>query len=115
MFGLKFQHKLISHHRSRNISIGTNILENKLAFQKARPWYTNNSNSNMAIDNMISMKALFKDRKVVIFGVPAPFTGICTNAHVPGYKKNIHLFLDKDMLFCYMSLCSLLLGKRHGY
>lgn len=42
--------------------------------------------SNLAKENAVSLGEIFADHKrVVFFGVPAPFTGTCTTQHVPGY------------------------------
>mmetsp|Transcript_25966 Transcript_25966/g.35845 ORF Transcript_25966/g.35845 Transcript_25966/m.35845 type:complete len:230 (+) Transcript_25966:63-752(+) len=32
-----------------------------------------------------SLADLFKDKKIVLFGVPGAYTGICSQSHVPGY------------------------------
>ena len=37
--------------------------------------------SNQAADNAVPLKKLFAGRKVALFGVPAPFTGTCTQEH----------------------------------
>jgi len=49
------------------------------------------------------MSSLFSSKKIAVFGVPAPFTGVCTNAHVPGYKKLADEFFKKgfDAVVCY--------------
>lgn len=63
----------------------------------------NDTDSNLAKDNAISMSDLFKGKTVAIFGVPAPFTGTCTTAHYPPYKKLQDDFLAKgvDEIVCY--------------
>ncbi len=60
-------------------------------------------NSNLADDNAVSMEDLFKGKKVVVFGVPAPFTGTCTNAHYPPFKALQDDFKAKgvDEIVCY--------------
>eukprot|EP00979_Chaetoceros_neogracilis_P009180 scaffold2086_cov159-Chaetoceros_neogracile.AAC.4 len=60
-------------------------------------------NSNLAKDNTVSMKDLFKGKKVAVFGVPAPFTGTCTTAHYPPYKALADEFKTKgvDNIVCY--------------
>jgi glutaredoxin/glutathione-dependent peroxiredoxin len=88
----------------RNISVGTNLLTNEATLQKARPWYMCDSEgSNMAIDNALTMKDIFAGRLVAMFGVPAPFTGECTNAHYPPFKAAAGEFKDAgvDILVCY--------------
>jgi len=36
----------------------------------------------------IDANTLFKDRKVIMFGVPGAFTKVCSAKHLPGYVKN---------------------------
>ena len=36
----------------------------------------------------IDANTLFKDRKVIMFGVPGAFTKVCSGRHLPGYVKN---------------------------
>jgi len=36
----------------------------------------------------IESNSLFKDQKVIIFGVPGAFTKVCSARHLPGYVKN---------------------------
>ncbi|KAK3013558.1 LOW QUALITY PROTEIN: hypothetical protein RJ639_009931, partial [Escallonia herrerae] len=44
----------------------------------------------------------FQDKKVVIFGLPGAFTGVCSAQHVPSYKNNIDKFKGKgiDSVIC---------------
>lgn len=60
-------------------------------------------NSNLAKDNALSMTDIFKDKKVAVFGVPAPFTGTCTTAHYPPYQKLQDQFKSKGIeeIICY--------------
>ncbi|CAI5983639.1 unnamed protein product [Closterium sp. NIES-65] len=51
------------------------------SLQKARSW-DDGVATNFATS---SLADVFKGRKVVIFGVPGAFTGVCSKAHVPGY------------------------------
>lgn len=62
-----------------------------------------NKNSNLAKDNEVTMTDIFKGKKVAVFGVPAPFTGICTQAHYPPYNKLAGEFKAKgiDEVICY--------------
>ncbi|NDV02875.1 peroxiredoxin [Pseudoroseicyclus tamaricis] len=41
-------------------------------------------------------------RKVVIFGLPGPFTGTCTTAHVPSFQRTADDFTAKgvDAIYC---------------
>ena len=36
----------------------------------------------------IESNSLFKDQKVIIFGVPGAFTKVCSARHLPGFVKN---------------------------
>ena len=36
----------------------------------------------------IDTTSLFKDQKVIMFGVPGAFTKVCSARHLPGYVKN---------------------------
>eukprot|EP00897_Mesotaenium_endlicherianum_P007952 jgi/Mesen1/7185/ME000037S06544 len=49
-----------------------------------------------------SMDDVFKGKRVVIFGIPGAFTGVCTRAHVPSYLKNVDRFKQKgvDTIIC---------------
>ena len=91
-----------------HIAAGTNLISSGtgVALQQARPWHMDGS-SNKAVDNAVSMSDLFANRKVAVFGVPAPFTGTCTNAHVPGYKKHADTFkaVGVDEVVCYSYAC----------
>jgi peroxiredoxin len=72
----------------RSITIGTDMLSTVISLQKARPWYMSpEKGSNTAVDNAVTLKDLFANKTVAVFGVPAPFTGTCTNAHYPAYKR----------------------------
>lgn len=93
-------------HRSglRSISIGTDMISSVISLQKCRPWYNSaEEGSNMAADNAVSLKDLFENKTVALFGVPAPFTGTCTYAHYPGYKKHAESILaaGADEIICY--------------
>eukprot|EP00584_Thalassiosira_punctigera_P001274 CAMPEP_0172525820 /NCGR_PEP_ID=MMETSP1067-20121228/841_1 /TAXON_ID=265564 ORGANISM="Thalassiosira punctigera, Strain Tpunct2005C2" /NCGR_SAMPLE_ID=MMETSP1067 /ASSEMBLY_ACC=CAM_ASM_000444 /LENGTH=200 /DNA_ID=CAMNT_0013309189 /DNA_START=60 /DNA_END=662 /DNA_ORIENTATION=+ len=88
----------------RLISVGTDLTSSPAAWQRSRPWHlTDADGSNLASDNAVSMTDLFRGRKVAVFGVPAPFTGTCTNAHVPGYKALADEFGRRgvDEVVCY--------------
>ena len=91
-------------HFIRSISIGTDLTTSTATWEQSRPWYMDDdSGSNLAADNALSMSDLFSGRKVAVFGVPAPFTGTCTTAHVPAYKELADDFKAKgiDELICY--------------
>lgn len=73
---------------SRSVSIGTDMISSVICLQEARPWFRGSEEgSNAAVDNEVYLKDLFlPDKTVALFGVPAPFTGTCTNQHYPAYK-----------------------------
>ena len=88
----------------RSVTIGTDMISSVISLQKARPWYASESEgSNDAKDNAVSLKELFEGKNVAIFGVPAPYTGICTNEHYPPYKEHADTILKQgvDKLICY--------------
>uniref|UniRef100_A0A6V2QTX9 Thioredoxin domain-containing protein n=1 Tax=Ditylum brightwellii TaxID=49249 RepID=A0A6V2QTX9_9STRA len=87
----------------RDISVGTDLTKNECTLQKARPWHMNDADSNLAKDNAVSMTDLFQNKKVAVFGVPAPFTGTCTTAHYPPYQRLQNEFKAKgfDAVVCY--------------
>lgn len=45
---------------------------------------------------------LRQGKKVVLFGVPGAFTGMCSQAHVPGFAKHADAFrsLGVDTIAC---------------
>ena len=45
----------------------------------------------------VRLSSLSAGRKIVIFGVPGAFTGVCTNAHVPGFIKHKDQFMEKGV------------------
>ena len=73
-----------------------------LTFQRARRWVnTSDGGSNAAKDHSLSYSSLFEGRRVAVFGIPAPFTGICTDVHVPPYLELASEFKGKvDELVC---------------
>lgn len=89
------RHVPLFHARQRRslITVGTDMTSSVISLQKARPWYmSTKEGSNLAAENAVTMKDLFQARTVVFFGVPAPFTGTCTQEHYPGYKKAAEAF-----------------------
>ena len=89
----------------RSIMVGTDMISSAITLQRARPWYMNDTDgSNLAIDNAITLKELFRGRLVAVFGVPAPFTGTCTNEHYPGYRAiadELKATYGVDEIVCY--------------
>lgn len=87
-----------------SIDIGSDMISEDITLQKARPWYlTEEEGSNLNKDNAVTLKELFDGKKVVVFGVPAPFTGTCTNEHYPPYKEKADEFLKEGVgkIVCY--------------
>eukprot|EP00551_Chaetoceros_affinis_P000244 CAMPEP_0203649384 /NCGR_PEP_ID=MMETSP0088-20131115/21685_1 /ASSEMBLY_ACC=CAM_ASM_001087 /TAXON_ID=426623 /ORGANISM="Chaetoceros affinis, Strain CCMP159" /LENGTH=190 /DNA_ID=CAMNT_0050507779 /DNA_START=44 /DNA_END=616 /DNA_ORIENTATION=+ len=95
--------RFVNQVTTRNIAVGTDLTSGAASWQKARPWHMDDNNSNLAKDNEVTMTDIFKNKKVVVFGVPAPFTGTCTHAHYPPYKKLEQEFKSKgvDEVVCY--------------
>lgn len=45
----------------------------------------------------VDLGAKLKGRKVVIFGLPGAYTGVCTTAHVPSFIRTIEKFKAKGV------------------
>ena len=45
----------------------------------------------------ISGNDLFKEKKIIILGMPGAFTKTCSTVHLPGYIKNYDLALKKGI------------------
>lgn len=50
----------------------------------------------------VDLTALVKGRKVVLFGLPGAYTGVCTEAHVPSFMRTAEAFRAKgvDQIIC---------------
>ena len=50
----------------------------------------------------VTMADKLTDRKVVIFGLPGAYTGVCTTAHVPSFMRTADAFKGKgvDEIIC---------------
>ena len=69
-------------------------------FVRAHPWYRDGT-SNDTVDNTVDSSTLFAGRRVAMFAVPAPWTGTCTEEHVPGFMRLASEFADcVDELVC---------------
>ncbi|KAA3480417.1 peroxiredoxin-2F, mitochondrial-like [Gossypium australe] len=83
-----------------SVAVGTDILSaaSQVSLQKARSW-GEGVTSNFSTT---SVNDIFKGKKVVIFGLPGAYTGVCSQQHVPSYKKNIGKFKAKgiDSVIC---------------
>ncbi|MBL0517315.1 peroxiredoxin [Aeromonas caviae] len=49
-------------------------------------------------------RALFADKRVVLFAVPGAFTPTCSNAHLPGYVVLADQFRAKGVELCCLSV-----------
>ena len=49
-----------------------------------------------------TLKNEFKNKKIIVFGVPGAFTPTCSEKHLPGYIKLYNSFKEKkiDDIFC---------------
>eukprot|EP01018_Ginkgo_biloba_P029110 Gb_08270 [translate_table: standard] len=81
-------------------SVGTDIVNvaSDVKLQKARTW-------DEGVSSQFSttpLSELFGGKKVVIFGLPGAFTGVCSAQHVPSYMKNAEKFKEKgvDSVIC---------------
>ncbi|XP_054786497.1 peroxiredoxin-2F, mitochondrial [Prosopis cineraria] len=96
--GLRFGASLRSY--AARVASGTDLIAAapNVSLQKARSW-DDGVSSNFSTT---PLKDIFKDKKVVIFGLPGAYTGVCSNKHVPAYKDNIEKFKAKgvDSVIC---------------
>lgn len=81
-------------------SVGTNLVTAApdVKLQKARTW-------DEGVNSQFSttpLSDLFGGKKVVIFGLPGAFTGVCSAQHVPSYLTNADKFKEKgvDSIVC---------------
>ncbi|KAK1317266.1 hypothetical protein QJS10_CPA05g00878 [Acorus calamus] len=83
-----------------SVAVGGDIVSaaEGVSLQKARSWDEGVS-SNFSTT---PLRDIFKGKKVVIFGLPGAYTGVCSNSHVPSYKNNIDKFKAKgiDSVIC---------------
>ena len=73
-------------------------LDSCVTLQKARSW-------DEGVESKFStssMADIFGGKKVVIFGLPGAFTGVCTRSHVPSFASNVEQFRSKgvDEIIC---------------
>lgn len=83
-----------------SIAAGSDIVSAapNVALQKARSWDEGVSSKFATTP----LNEIFKGKKVVIFGLPGAYTGVCSAQHVPSYKNNIDKFKAKgiDSVIC---------------
>ncbi|XP_073140125.1 peroxiredoxin-2F, mitochondrial isoform X1 [Henckelia pumila] len=81
-------------------AVGTDLISAApdVSLQKARTWDEGVSSKFATTP----LKDIFKDKKVVIFGLPGAYTGVCSMQHVPSYKNIIDKFRAKgiDSVIC---------------
>ncbi len=46
----------------------------------------------------IDTNSLFKDQKVIMFGVPGAFTKVCSAKHLPSYVRNFNEVKKKGIV-----------------
>ncbi|XP_041001029.1 peroxiredoxin-2F, mitochondrial-like [Juglans microcarpa x Juglans regia] len=82
------------------VEAGTDIVAAApdVSLQKARSW----DDGVASKFSTTPLKDIFRDRRVVIFGLPGAYTGVCSQQHVPSYKNNIDKFRDEkvDSVIC---------------
>ncbi|CAM6098176.1 unnamed protein product [Calypogeia fissa] len=73
-------------------------LEGDITLQQARTW----DEGVKSKFKTSSLAEIFQDKKVVIFGLPGAYTGVCSQQHVPSYVKLADKIKDKgvDQIIC---------------
>lgn len=83
-----------------SLAVGSDIVSAapNVSLQKARSWDEGVSSKFATTP----LHDIFKGKKVVIFGLPGAYTGVCSTQHVPSYKNNIGKFKAKgvDSVIC---------------
>ncbi|XP_057805958.1 peroxiredoxin-2F, mitochondrial [Salvia miltiorrhiza] len=83
-----------------SIAVGSDLISAApdISLQRARSW-DDGVSSKFATT---PLRDIFKGKKVVIFGLPGAYTGVCSAQHVPSYKRNIDNFKAKgiDSVVC---------------
>ncbi|KAF9661098.1 hypothetical protein SADUNF_Sadunf19G0032400 [Salix dunnii] len=82
------------------VAVGTDIVSAApgVSLQKSRTWDEGVSSKF----STTPLKDIFKGKKVVIFGLPGAYTGVCSQQHVPSYKNIIDKLKAKgiDSVIC---------------
>ncbi|KAK7332303.1 hypothetical protein VNO80_29053 [Phaseolus coccineus] len=93
-------HGIRSSSSLAKVEVGTDILSiaPNVSLQKARTWDEGVASNFLTTP----LPDIFKDKKVVIFGIPGAFTGVCSEEHVPTYMDNADKFKAKgiDFVIC---------------
>ncbi|XP_042018787.1 peroxiredoxin-2F, mitochondrial [Salvia splendens] len=83
-----------------SVAVGSDLISaaSDVSLQRARSWDEGVS-SKFATTPLTD---IFKGKKVVIFGLPGAYTGVCSAQHVPSYNRNIDSFKMKgiDSVIC---------------
>lgn len=83
-----------------SLGVGSDIVSAapNVSLQKARSWDEGVSSKF----STTSLHDIFKGKKVVVFGLPGAYTGVCSAQHVPSYKSNVDKFKAKgvDSVIC---------------
>uniref|UniRef100_A0A7C9CXR3 Glutaredoxin-dependent peroxiredoxin n=1 Tax=Opuntia streptacantha TaxID=393608 RepID=A0A7C9CXR3_OPUST len=83
-----------------SLAVGSDIVSAapNVSLQKARSWDEGVSSKFATTP----LRDIFKGKKVVMFGLPGAYTGVCSAQHVPSYKNNIDKFKAKgvDSVIC---------------
>ncbi|XP_058077731.1 peroxiredoxin-2F, mitochondrial [Magnolia sinica] len=83
-----------------SLAVGSDIVSAApgVSLQKARTWDEGVSSKF----STTPLSHIFHEKKVVIFGLPGAYTGVCSAQHVPSYKNNIDKFKAKgiDSVIC---------------
>ncbi|XP_047338266.1 peroxiredoxin-2F, mitochondrial [Impatiens glandulifera] len=83
-----------------SVSVGTDLVAAApdVSLQKARSWDEGVSSKF----STTPLKEIFQGKRIVIFGLPGAYTGVCSAQHVPSYKNNVDKFKSKgiDHVIC---------------
>tara|TARA_B100000123_G_C25730808_1_gene429153 strand:- start:1004 stop:1615 length:612 start_codon:yes stop_codon:yes gene_type:complete len=94
-------HKCLTNNNLKIIHLkeGNNAPKVKLQCRKRDPKV---KGPNKFCWNEINTKDLYKDRRIIIFGLPGAFTPTCSTTHLPGYEKKYDEIrrLGIDEIYC---------------
>jgi len=73
-------------------------LSSDVALQEARTWDEGVSSKF----STTPLSQIFKGKKIVLFGLPGAFTGVCSQSHVPSFMKNCDKLKEKgaEQIIC---------------
>ncbi|KZV54227.1 type II peroxiredoxin F [Dorcoceras hygrometricum] len=101
---MRFTNTMVSGFQSSRsyaaAAVGTDLISSApdVSLQRARTWDEGVSSKFATTP----LRDIFKDKKVVIFGLPGAYTGVCSTQHIPSYKNIIDKFKSKgiDSVIC---------------